>query len=473
MQALRNRGFLSLFRCLFDTEKISARMQKTAMFQTRVKNNLIGFRQGSEKPLAFHCDTLDVAELSEDSWQALAEGLGPKEIQTPGVSKALAELLSWADTSAPSVPAKPRARHKIDTLTVNVTQICNLACTYCAAGGDGTYGDPTTKISVDKTLPQLSFFLGKLDPGDKFTLTFLGGEPLLYPEGIELISKYLEQEAKQKNITLRLRIVTNGTLLNQKNIELLTRFKMHVVISLDGPPEINDAIRKTKSSNFNTASILKNLESLMARKNELASISLAAVFGSGNLEVLKCYEFLSSFPVDSLSLCFDHSSHDSSDSQKFFQEMQLVAESAWSKGQESELRRIEYFDKVFMVLDQKIRITNFCGSGKNFLMVDAKNTLTTCPWQAGKPEESVGHGPTLFEDRLAPYQEDLVSKNNCHSCWAKYLCGGGCMYSNQQATGSKHIKDAVFCERQRGLSLLALSYYGKCNFEDGYGVEEN
>ncbi len=68
-------------------------------------------------------------------------------------------------------------------------------------------------------------------------LTLHGGEPLVYP-GIFEISKYAAKKG------LLVNFITNGVLLNEKNVEAIIDAKINsLTISIDGPPEIHDSIR--------------------------------------------------------------------------------------------------------------------------------------------------------------------------------------------------------------------------------------
>ena len=62
---------------------------------------------------------------------------------------------------------------------------------------------------MEKTIPQLRFLLQKLSPGESFQITYLGGEPLLYPEGIRLLAQFLDEEGQRLQLQIRHRIVTN------------------------------------------------------------------------------------------------------------------------------------------------------------------------------------------------------------------------------------------------------------------------
>ena len=222
------------------------------MLQMRRFKDIVAFRQDKESPVAFHSRNMEMAEISEEAWQSLSSASFLNAdtldlVQNSGLTKeASEELRDWEVSENPEATAIP-LKFTIRSLTINVTQICNLHCTYCAAGGDGTYGDAINKISVEKTLPQIRFFLDQLKPGSSFHISFLGGEPLLYPEALKAIADYTLQEGAKKEIAASFKVTTNGTLLTDKNINMLNEIGCAIDVSLDGPAEVNDSRRPDRA----------------------------------------------------------------------------------------------------------------------------------------------------------------------------------------------------------------------------------
>lgn len=420
--------------------------------QFRQLENLIAFKAPNGKFVAFHSGNLEVAGISPESWDSL---------EFSKTSDSLGALLAWSKEHSPLVKSG-RIENKFTSLTLNVTQICNLHCTYCAAGGDGTYGDPVKKISVDKTLPQLGFFLGKLAKGDTFHLTFLGGEPLIYPEAIDIIGDYVKQACAEKGLNARFTVVTNATLINEKAIQVLTSLQAEISISLDGPAAANDLNRVTKTGKGTTATVMKGLLQLKKHRSQLASIGVSGVFGSRNLDVLAAFEFYQSLGVDWFDFTYDHMDFSEASNLSFCEQMAQIGRRSLDQGGEQALRKIRQFDHYFDLLDEQQRIENFCGAGKSFLMIDARNNIYVCPWMVGNSKEMVGAGETLFQDKLKTFQEPLIEKHGCQSCWAKYLCGGGCMFIHSQKNGDKHKVDEHFCERTRFLIAQAILFFEEC-----------
>lgn len=419
------------------------------MEQRRFKD-IVAFKREQGAPLAFHARNLEIAEISEETWQAMAAEAAPSE--------AFQALNDWDSENSPEVKSG-KVSVGIRSLTINVTQICNLKCTYCAAGGDGTYGSAQAKINVEKTLPQLKFFLERVPEGGRFNITFLGGEPLLYPDGIQEIGNYVRLMTAGRKVQVSFSIVTNGTLINEKTLAVLKSLKANVTVSVDGPAETNDKSRPSKDGRSSTALVVEGVQQLREARAELGLLTLHGVFHRDNLELLKAYDFYLGLGADRYEFTYSVEENDDASNKKFLDQMNLIAAKAYDLGGEHELRKVGVFDQYFKALDNQQQTENFCGSGKSFLMMDARNNLYTCPWEVGNKQEQVGQGVDVDFARMEAEQAPLIEKNNCQSCWARFLCGGGCMFIHKKGTGSKHQKDGQFCFRTRGLIATALMYY--------------
>ena len=81
----------------------------------------------------------------------------------------------------------------------------------------------------------------------------------------------------------------------------------------------------------------------------------------------------------------------------------------------------------------------------------------------------VGQGTEIDREKLKHFAPRLNELNDCGSCWARHLCGGGCMYVNQLKNGSKHKKDSDFCDRTRNTIAKAIEYYAEARVEGTQG----
>lgn len=424
-------------------------------------DNIIAMQTETGRVVGFHARNLQVAELDAMVWDALNS---PES----AASDVKAEILAWNQEADDEV-TDGQVEQKVRTLSINVAQICNMRCSYCAAGGDGTYGAKTAQLDLDKVKAQLTMFLGKVPDGSKFTLTFIGGEPLIYPHTISAIAAHARAEASPRGIRLRFEITTNATLVTREIAEMLADLQAYVTVSIDGPPEANDRQRKMSSGRGSSKFVLRGIERLFEVKERLGALASNSVFGPHNTDVVGTYQFLRSYAWDTMYLGYAAGPEDETHSPLYAQGIAQAARLAWDAGGESELRRIAQFDHYFRILDGRQRIHNHCGAGKSLLQVDTSGRFYACNWWVNQDNEEVGRDLTLDTEALAKYRSSLIELNNCGSCWARYMCGGGCMFVNRLRNGDKHNKDTEFCHRTRSIIAKGIEYYEQSRYKGNQG----
>ncbi len=412
--------------------------------------------------VAFHAANMEVAEISEESFGEMTDiSLLTGEIPVTKATEnleAFEALSNWDSEKNPDVKSGT-IEFGIRSITLNINQICNLKCAYCAAGGDGTYGEPLNQISVEKTLPQLKYFLSSVKEGQTFAISFVGGEPLLHPKAIKAIYEFVENESEILGIIPKIKIVTNGTLLTGETLTIIRQLKIDLTISFDGTKEKNDLVRPSKDGKSTTDKIIAGLNELKKDRRAISSIKFSAITSKGNEEIYENFLFLNQLNPDALEFVFANDEQSPEILKKHIDGLNKVLKHLWEQSGEAGIRKISTVDHYFRRLDHQQKTENFCGAGKNYLMVDAKNQLYSCVWDANLKQEIVGQNEQLDYDKLSKLSKSLIELNNCQTCWARHLCGGGCMHINRSHTGDKHKKSILFCERTRSLILSVLMYY--------------
>lgn len=137
---------------------------------------------------------------------------------------------------------------KVGKITLQVTQNCNLRCSYCPytsnAGGNRVHN--SKRMSFDTAVKSLEMIKARSIDLDEILISFYGGEPLLEFELIKKIVKYSKENFEGKKIFFSM--TTNGTLLNKDILLFLVENNFVITLSLDGPQEINDKNRKFHNS---------------------------------------------------------------------------------------------------------------------------------------------------------------------------------------------------------------------------------
>lgn len=131
------------------------------------------------------------------------------------------------------VTERTAAPHMVRTLPIlllNVHEHCNCRCTMC----DIWQRKNTSELSLDR-VRDLQASLRELQTSQ---VVLTGGEPLLHTNFAELC-------ASLKECGVRITLLTTGLLLRKRAADVAALVD-EVIVSLDGPEEIHDGIRRVK-----------------------------------------------------------------------------------------------------------------------------------------------------------------------------------------------------------------------------------
>ena len=147
-----------------------------------------------------------------------------------------------------------------EQIILNVTEDCNLRCSYCVFSGhyEGHRGYSRKYMSEEIALKSIDYFL-KNDT-EKVNVAFYGGEPLLAFPLIKMVVSYVKSRSdKQVGFSM----TSNGTLLgNDGVIQFLIENNFVLTVSLDGPGEVHDRYRKQIDGRGTYNLVTENLEKI-------------------------------------------------------------------------------------------------------------------------------------------------------------------------------------------------------------------
>jgi len=133
---------------------------------------------------------------------------------------------------------------KLSMITLQLTQNCNFRCKYCIYSEDHSLrqrSHTNKNMSKDTAKKAIEFLRAHAVDSPKVNIGFYGGEPLLEFSLLKEIVTYSKNCFVGKNLTYSL--TTNGTLLTDEVIHFCDDHDVSLMISLDGPKEINDINR--------------------------------------------------------------------------------------------------------------------------------------------------------------------------------------------------------------------------------------
>jgi uncharacterized protein len=148
----------------------------------------------------------------------------------------------------PSTPLLPYyLNNKMYQLILQVTQKCNLRCSYCTYSG--IYENRThsnSSMSIELAENAIDFFMKRTKDSKSVTISFYGGEPLMNVDLIKHCVNYVEKRYYGKKVHYAM--TTNGTLFDDGSMEFLAENSFQLLVSIDGPEIIHDARRRFASN---------------------------------------------------------------------------------------------------------------------------------------------------------------------------------------------------------------------------------
>ena len=148
-----------------------------------------------------------------------------------------------------------------------IDNICNLKCEYCYAKNEfGQFQDnlEQSTISFEKWFPELLRKLSLANEIKDLHFVWQGGEPLLLPKYLFKQAVHWQKSLLREDITWSNAIQTNGVLLNNSFLDLLTELGIYLGVSIDGPDYKHNRMRFSSRKIFEDT--LNNIYNLSARK---------------------------------------------------------------------------------------------------------------------------------------------------------------------------------------------------------------
>lgn len=150
----------------------------------------------------------------------------------------------------------------LNLVRILVTNNCNLKCRYCYAF-NGSYGHEIKNMSLETANEVCEYLIMNY----KFIkeINFFGGEPMLNIKVIDFICNKLTSYYNNSDIKKPVfSIVTNGTIISDQILEVVKKYNINVIVSLDyANKEINDKNRIYFDNRGTFDTINKNIKEII------------------------------------------------------------------------------------------------------------------------------------------------------------------------------------------------------------------
>lgn len=165
-------------------------------------------------------------------------------------------------------PATPTLQAALQTqlrqIVLQVTQNCNLRCSYCAYSGSYFNRAHTNKrMRVETALRAVDFFLARSSGVEEVTIGFYGGEPVLEFDLIKQVVEHVEKHYPARKV--RYNFTTNLTLFTDEVIDYVLEKNIQIMISIDGPQPVQDKYRTFVNGKGSFATVMANARRIRER----------------------------------------------------------------------------------------------------------------------------------------------------------------------------------------------------------------
>jgi uncharacterized protein len=411
-------------------------------------------------------------------WSELLSDLG-RRFDPQEVSDSVEELARVraiepvAAAKRPPGKILPLTPVPLSTMVMNVTNQCNLSCTYCYEYSEDKIVDTENgrqpKWMSEETARQSIDFLLR-EAGPVAHVTFFGGETLLNFRVVQTAVAYAKARAAELNKEIDFSITTNATLLKPDVIDFLAAHRFGVTISIDGPPELQDKFRVFHNGAGSYQVVAPKIRELIAR-HRTRPIGARVTLTRDTIDVRRIYDHLTNemgfWEVGFAPATTTPGRAYAVGTEGFDSLLAQFRELAADYRDAAIENRHHGFSNIHETLDEIHKGANKpwpCGAGMGLLGVSTSGDVGLCHRFAGSDDHRLGHvRDGIDRATQAAFLEahHVADKPDCLSCWARPLCAGGCYHEAHTRYGSTKHANLHYCEWIRGWTDTCLQVYGE------------
>jgi uncharacterized protein len=260
---------------------------------------------------------------------------------------------------------------------------------------------------------------------------FFGGEPFCAEEVVDFAFHFAWLKAAEANCTVRFEVATNGA-MDERRCRWAADSLDSIVLSLDGPADIQDRQRHRKDGKGSFAAVARSARLLSEGAAELS------------LRVCVTAETVGRLPEIATWLCQEFRpvavSFEPLQSSAPSQSAGLLPPDPWAFAQNfvqaAGILEAHGVMPVYAAADIGARRVSFCPVGQDVPIVSPDGRITACyllreDWQGKGFDLELGkieNGAVLLDDGAveATRSMNVWNKPFCADCFSKWHCAGGC-----------------------------------------------
>lgn len=368
-------------------------------------------------------------------------------------------LLADLAYETPAIRPEPSAPPRLHSLSLNVAQSCNMACVYCYAD-EGRFGGAARLMSEEVAFRAIDRLYAEAEPGADVVVGFMGGEPLVNRRLVHRATRYAADRAQGRGV--RFSLTTNGTLVTEEDAQLFHQFPFTVQVSIDGARGANDRARPMKGGGSSYDAIQQTLQ-LFREQGRPRQLSARVTVTPQTTNLPEILEHLLGLGFDDVGFApvlvspNPECEFQVERFQSFLAQMIACGRIALEQLRAGRPYPFSNFTTALEEIHRGTHRPYPCGAGAAYLSVNAEGDLYACHRLIDDPAfamGSVGRGLDNAARRELLSERHVDRSEPCRSCWARYLCGGGCYHEVTR-------RGRLGCDYIRGWIEFCISAYAE------------
>ncbi len=342
-------------------------------------------------------------------------------------------------------------------LSLNVTSACNLACDYCYADRGSFEGAQSGAMSAPIAEEAVESLLAGCERRSYATIGFLGGEPFLHRRLVHHMVEFASRRAEELGQPVGFSVTTNATVLDAADLDLLRAHRFAVTVSLDGGRAVHDRRRIRLAGQGSWDDAMAGIRPLLGDPG-LAQVTARATLTRDDLDLVGRHDALAAEGFRSIGFApvrVGAGALGDTDWPRWLDASVALGERELDVIRGGGDTTFDNFSVALRRLEAGSSSPYPCGAGGGYASVSTAGQWYACHRAIGDDDYLLGDGaapvdPSRQRRFLEAHHVERVEP--CRSCWARYLCSGGC----HQEAGTR--TDAA-CDAIRGWLEFCLDAY--------------
>ncbi|MGC8776451.1 MAG: HAD-IA family hydrolase [Candidatus Micrarchaeia archaeon] len=348
------------------------------------------------------------------------------------------------------------------------TDACNFNCKYCFIENNFKSESRSAQNAeyIKKWIDRINALA---NPGTGLKFIFYGGEPLLNADFVIEAINYIRKKDSESNRHSIISINTNGSIYSKELSECFKANDVILSVSLDGPKELNDMCRVTKTGLPTFETVYENINKYI---NDGVFVGLSITITKFNLLYLPQIAkwVVETFNNKIRSVGFNPPLESEAGNPATVDDFKLTMLQIYNAFrifrkhgiyEDRIMRRLKY------IVEEKPYLKDCAGCG-NQIVVAADGKIGPCQAFIGIGDYFKHVDPASYSFKSDPVMNEWhkispINKGACEDCPFILLCGNGCPYYAKLKTGSLLGIDKRYCDMMPIMinEVLKDNFYGK------------